>query len=68
MSQESKKPKLVEKKIKVGEKWIDKKGNVWVVDGVTDHFLMLQSEIEDRIQLKMVDIYHYNDYLNYKLC
>lgn len=51
-----------------GEKWLDKKGILWTIDEITDNFILIESDIEERHVLKKIDFEHSNDYLNFKLC
>lgn len=52
----------------LGEKWMDTKGTVWTIDDITDHFIIIEGEIEERHILKKIDLDHYNDFLNFRIC
>ncbi len=68
MKEETRKHYLLKEKFILGDKWMDHHGIVWTIDDITEDYVILEGEVEEKHILKKIDLTNYNDFLNYKLC
>lgn len=68
MKEEAHRHYLLKEKFILGDKWMDHKGIIWTIDDITEDYVILEGEVEEKHILKKIDLTNYNDFLNYRLC